>query len=160
MARMTAAHHTLPFGTRVRVRHLGNGRETEVRINDRGPFAEDRIIDLSRAAGRKVNRIGSGTARVRLRILRLPETISGFFAVQLGSFRSRDNAERLRQELAERQGAASLRNYDSPSGRFYCVLVGREAEQAGAEALASQLREKGYPPLVVRVDESSLFGRN
>ena len=157
MNRLTAAHRTLPFGTRVRVRHAESGRQVEVRINDRGPFVEDRVIDLSRAAGRQIGLIGSGTARVRLRILGLPETISGgFFVVQVGSFRSRDNAERLRQELAERHGVVLIRSYDSASGRFYRVLAGREAGQAGAEALASQLRMRGYRPLVVRVDEPSL----
>ncbi len=64
----TAAHRTLPFGTRVRVTHLGNGRSVWVRINDRGPFVEGRVIDLSRAAARQLRMIGSGLAKVRLEI--------------------------------------------------------------------------------------------
>jgi len=63
---MTAAHPTLPFGTRVRVTHLGNGRHVIVRINDRGPFTKGRIIDLSYAAARKLGMIREGLANVRI----------------------------------------------------------------------------------------------
>jgi rare lipoprotein A len=66
---MTAAHKTLPFGTRVRVTHLGNGRSVEVRINDRGPYVAGRIIDLSRAAANIIGMTGQGVARVKMQIL-------------------------------------------------------------------------------------------
>ncbi|MBD3392374.1 MAG: septal ring lytic transglycosylase RlpA family protein [Chitinivibrionales bacterium] len=70
MYRMTAAHKTLPFGTRVRVTNLDNGKSVIVRINDRGPYKKGRIIDLSKGAAKKIGMIGTGTARVRLQILR------------------------------------------------------------------------------------------
>ena len=70
MNEMTAAHPTLPFGTRVRVTHLGNKRSVVVRINDRGPFVKGRIIDLSRAAAEKLDMIETGLAEVRLEILK------------------------------------------------------------------------------------------
>lgn len=66
MHALTAAHKSLPFGTRVRVRNLDNGREVVVRINDRGPFTAGRVIDLSRAAAAALGFIQSGTARVAL----------------------------------------------------------------------------------------------
>jgi len=66
---LSAAHRTLPFGTRVRIRHLGNGRSVNVRINDRGPFIGGRVIDLSRGAARVIGMIGSGLARVSVEIL-------------------------------------------------------------------------------------------
>ena len=69
MAEMTAAHRTLPFGTRVRVTNLANGRRTVVRINDRGPFRKKRIIDVSYAAARELGMVGRGTARVRLEVV-------------------------------------------------------------------------------------------
>ena len=69
MDAMTAAHRTLPFGTRVRVTNLGNGRRAVVRINDRGPFKGKRIIDLSYAAARELGMVGAGTARVRLEVV-------------------------------------------------------------------------------------------
>lgn len=63
---LTAAHKTLPFGTRVRVRSLRNGREVVVRINDRGPFTKDRVIDLSQAAMKALGLRGRGVVRVEL----------------------------------------------------------------------------------------------
>ena len=65
---LTAAHKTLPFGTRVRVTHLGNGRSVEVNINDRGPYVGGRIIDLSHAAARVIGMTGEGLARVMLEV--------------------------------------------------------------------------------------------
>lgn len=72
MEAMTAAHRTLPFGTVVEVRNLGNGRSTVLRINDRGPFARGRILDVSRRAARELDMIGPGTARIRLTIVEVP----------------------------------------------------------------------------------------
>lgn len=77
MDKMTAAHLRLPFGTWVRVKNLENGRKTEVRINDRGPFVKNRIIDLSREAARRIEMIGPGTARVRVEVIALPGTRPG-----------------------------------------------------------------------------------
>ena len=67
---LTAAHRYLPFGTRVRVTNLNNGRKVTVRINDRGPFIKGRIIDLAYGAARKIGLHRSGIARVRLKIIR------------------------------------------------------------------------------------------
>jgi rare lipoprotein A len=74
MNQMTAAHLRLPFGTWVRVTNLSNGLRTDVRVNDRGPFVKNRIIDLSRAAAEQIEMIGPGTARVRLEVVGLPGT--------------------------------------------------------------------------------------
>ena len=65
---MTAAHRTLPFGTRVRVTNLENGRQVTVRINDRGPFRGGRILDLSYAAARRLGMVGRGIAKVRVAV--------------------------------------------------------------------------------------------
>jgi rare lipoprotein A len=69
MYKLTAAHKSLPFGTRVRVTNLDNNKSVIVRINDRGPYAKGRIIDLSLAAARDIGMVKSGTARVRLEII-------------------------------------------------------------------------------------------
>jgi rare lipoprotein A len=66
---MTAAHKTLPFGTRVRVKHLDNGRSVDVVINDRGPYVVGRVIDLSRAAAGKIGMTGQGVARINMTVL-------------------------------------------------------------------------------------------
>ena len=66
---LTAAHRTLPFGTRLRVTHIGNGRSVDVVVNDRGPFIGGRVIDLSRGAARVIGMIGQGLARVSFNVL-------------------------------------------------------------------------------------------
>jgi rare lipoprotein A len=151
MEKMTAAHRTLPFGAQVRVHNLGNDRTVDVRINDRGPFIEGRIIDLSRAAARQIRLIGPGTARVRLHILALPETPEGFYAVQVGSYRDRDNAERHRLKMRERFGTARLERRDGEP-EVWRVLVGREPTLEGAKALAGQISKGAF---VVRVEAAS-----
>jgi rare lipoprotein A len=72
MRQLTAAHRTLPFGTWVRVDDLDNGKQVDVRINDRGPFVDGRIIDLSLEAARQIKMVGPGTARVRLKVIAAP----------------------------------------------------------------------------------------
>jgi rare lipoprotein A len=69
---LTAAHRTLPFGSLVRVRNLGNGKTVVVRINDRGPFSGRRLIDLSYGAGRALGMLGAGIAQVELEVVRRP----------------------------------------------------------------------------------------
>jgi|SRR5215475_110501 len=73
---LTAAHRTLPFGTRVAVTNLDNGRTVEVRVNDRGPFVAGRLIDLSEGAARSLGRIGVGLMRVRIRVIALPDGVT------------------------------------------------------------------------------------
>jgi len=70
--RLTAAHRDLPFGVWVEVRNKKNSKKVEVRINDRGPFVDGRIIDLSRAAAQQLEMIGPGTVPVRVKVIRTP----------------------------------------------------------------------------------------
>jgi rare lipoprotein A len=155
MEKMTAAHRTLPFDTWVRVHDLDNGQTVDVRINDRGPFVDGRIIDISHAAARAIGIIGPGTARVRLEILKEPPVLPpALFAVQVGAFQNRDNAERLRREMEARYGAARLVERAGVPV-LWRVLVGQEGSQEGAQQLAQRIRaESGSasPGFVVRVD--------
>lgn len=96
MERMTAAHRTLPLGTPVRVTILSTGRSTEVVVNDRGPYAENRILDLSRAAARTLGILQQGTARVRIEVVERPPDC---YEVQIGAFSRRENAEATRSGL-------------------------------------------------------------
>ncbi len=73
MRALTAAHRTLPLGTRILVTHVASGRTVEVRINDRGPFVRGRILDLSRAAAERLGVVGAGVAAVRIRVVALPD---------------------------------------------------------------------------------------
>jgi len=137
---MTAAHRTLPFGTRVNVHDLENGREVTVRINDRGPFIEGRIIDLSYAAAQAMHM--PGIAQVDLEILGLGEGVSipGIFAVQVGAFRDPSNAERLKDRIESQFGPVIIQDFDRGDGLFYRVRVGRESTEEAARALAQSLR--------------------
>lgn len=155
MYEMTAAHRTLPFNTWVKVTDVENGLTTRVRINDRGPFVEGRIIDLSLAAAQAVHIYVAGTARVRLEVVGLPAGASierGAFAVQVGAFLDRRNAERLQRQLQKRYESVTITEYDSPQGHFYRVRVGSAPTRHDADALAQRLRAQHFIPFVVRVD--------
>jgi rare lipoprotein A len=157
MNHMVAAHRTLPFGSMVRVVNLDNGRETEVRIIDRGPFVDGRIIDLSFAAARSVDMVGAGIARVRVELLSVAgaPAVAGNFTVQVGAFLQRDNAERLRERLQARYEPVFIQAFDAPNGYFFRVRVGRVPSQQGAEQLAAQLaRRESVRTFVVRLDET------
>jgi rare lipoprotein A len=138
---MTAAHRTLPFGTRVTVHDLENGQDVTVRINDRGPFVEGRIIDLSYAAAQAMRM--PGIAQVYLDILGLGESgeAPGIFAVQVGAFKDQSNAERLKQRIESQFGPVIIQNFDRGDGVFYRVRVGREISEDAARSLAQNLRK-------------------
>src|SRR5262245_31688362 len=156
MEQMTAAHRTLPFQTWVRVENLTNSKTVEVRITDRGPFIDGRIIDLSRAAARAIDLISPGTARVRLEVVRsaapvVSETVT--YGVQVGAFRDRANAERARERMESRYGTARLaaRQGDTVLWR---VLVGAEPSEDSAIALSERIRQEigERNAFVVRLD--------
>jgi rare lipoprotein A len=160
MYKLTAAHRTLPFETMVRVTNLNNGKSTVVRITDRGPFVDNRIIDLSLAAAREVDSVGPGVVPVRVEVLS-PGTdpTSGFFTVQVGAFRDRANAERLHDRLSASYSPILIQQYDSPDGVFYRVRVGRISGEDAARQFGEQLRNReGFTPFVTRLDESTPVG--
>ena len=154
MYKLTAAHRTLPFETVVRVTNLKNGKQTVVRITDRGPFVEGRIIDLSLGAARELDMVGAGISPVRLTLVSAPSSpTAGFFTVQVGAFLSHDNAERLRQQMEARYSFAVIQEYDAPQGLFYRVRVGKLASEDAARSFAEELRQKeNVQPFVVRLD--------
>jgi rare lipoprotein A len=157
---MTAAHRTLPFNTLVRVTNLSNGEHVDVRITDRGPFVDDRIIDLSRAAAQAIDMVGPGTAPVRLEILSvMSNPAAGRFGVQVGAFADRTNAERLRDQLSVKYQPVTVQNTIGPNGPLYRVRVGSVPSEQDAQALAMKLqRESGLPAFVVRVDDTPPSG--
>jgi rare lipoprotein A len=153
MYAMTAAHRTLPFGTQVRVHDIENGRDVDVRINDRGPFVEGRIIDLSYAAAQAMGM--TGIAHVRLEILGLESTPApGVFAVQVGAFRDPANADRLKTLIEASFGPVVIVSFDRGDGLFYRVRVGQISSEEAARDLADQLRNANLATetFVVRVN--------
>ena len=152
MHAMTAAHKTLPFNTVVRVENLDNGRECIVRINDRGPFVDGRIIDLSNKAARAIGSDITGTARVRITAMAprgrkvKPGTFtSGNFTVQVGAFTVKANAERLAHTLESRYGDAHVVEYDRGDALFWRVRAGRYGTIAKAERAEAEIRKTGFP---------------
>ena len=161
MYKLTAAHRTLPFDTMVRVTNLNNGKSTTVRITDRGPFVENRIIDLSLAAAREIESVGPGVVPVRLEVLGDVNVEEGYFTVQVGAFRERANAERLRDRLSPGYDPIFIQHYDSSEGTFYRLRVGRVSGEDAAKELAEQLRAKeGFTTLVFRLDDTNASGVN
>ena len=154
MEKMTAAHRTLPFNTWVRVTNLTNGKSVDVRIIDRGPFIDGRIIDLSHAAAQAIDLIGPGVARVQLDIIAAPAaaaTIQELYTVQIGAFQDRDRAERLRNSMEEQFGFAKLvLRQGRPN--VWRVLVGEASNMEDAKFLAGRIRSEVGEALVVRLD--------
>jgi rare lipoprotein A len=152
MEKMTAEHRTMPFGTVVEVRNLTNDLTTTVRITDRGPFVDGRIIDLSHAAAREIQMIGPGVAKVRVRVVGLPGAVAaGTFAVQIGAYKDRANAEQRRKEMEERFGSARIVLRDG-NPEVWRVLVGNEPTAEAAAALAERVKSEVHEAFVVRVD--------
>jgi rare lipoprotein A len=148
---LTAAHQTLPLGTRVAVTNLQNGRQVEVRINDRGPFVKGRAIDLSYAAARSMGMIGPGTVPVRIEVLgdqRL-QFASAAYTIQVGSFADRENALRLKSTLAKRFDGVYLATLDGQAGKYYRVRLGRFAQRDEAVKFARSVAPLGVPAIIV-----------
>jgi rare lipoprotein A len=164
MYKLTAAHRTLPFETMVHVTNLSNGKTATVRITDRGPFVDNRIIDLSLAAAREIDSVGPGVVPVRLEVIGnidVAALTEGFFTVQVGAFRDRANAERLRDRLSVTYSPIFIQQYDSPDGAFYRLRVGKVSGEDAAKDLAAQLRDKeGFTTLVFRLDDVKPAGVN
>jgi len=148
---LTAAHQTLPLGTRVAVTNLQNGRTVDVRINDRGPFVKGRTIDLSYAAARSIGMLGPGTAPVRIEVLgdEQPQLIAAAYTIQLGAFADRDNALRLKGSLDKRFDGVYLATQNGQAGRYYRVRVGRFKQRDQAVAFARTVTPLGFSAIIV-----------
>jgi len=161
MHAMTAAHKTLPIPVYVHVKNLDNGRSTVVRVNDRGPFIDGRIIDLSYAAAKKLGVDGPGTANVEISVLKqgerkptsvvrsipLPVDIEPEVPlfIQMGSFSSHLNANNLVQNLIDAdESSATITQLQTDNGLYYRVRVGPLFDVDEANAILMRLRDKGF----------------
>ena len=147
----TAAHKTLPFGTKVNVKNLDNGLSTTVVINDRGPFKSGRIIDLSYAAAKQISMIGAGTARVRINAVGSVNNSSDNvvavssdkmsatekFYVQVGTYSVRDNASRAASNLSS-MGYSQM---TKKKGNNYVVMAGPYNNRTNAQIARDRLRK-------------------
>lgn len=150
---MTAAHRTLPMNSVVRVTNLSTGRSAMVRITDRGPFVEDRIVDLSLAAAKAVDIWRPGTAEVKLEVLSAPAPIAegGRWCVQIGAFHSESEARRLKEKLQDRYEDANVIQFTGPTGEW--VRIRPEGDdKRKAQEVASKTHVKEGGVFLVRLD--------
>lgn len=148
---LTAAHPTLPLGTRVVVSNLENGKAVEVRVNDRGPFVKGRAIDLSYAAAHSLGMIGPGTVPVRIEVLGgdRVQLASAAYTIQVGAFTDRDNAVRLKETLARRFNGVYVATLEGGTARYYRVRIGRFPDRDRAAAFASGVTPLGLSAIIL-----------
>lgn len=169
---MTAAHKTLPLPCYVRVTNLENGKQIVVRVNDRGPFHDGRIIDLSYAAAHKIGYANKGVARVKVEVIDLePRSIASptrptkphspaiapingdeRLFLQVGAFRDRDTAQTLRQQIASLTEAPVDIYSDAERGQsgIHRVRIGPFSSEQDARTVEEQLRDTVPSPLLIR----------
>lgn len=157
MHAMTAAHKTLPLGVYLKVSNRENGRETTVRVNDRGPFVKGRILDLSFAAAKVLGVDTVGTALVRIEALgyrqaggkdryTAPVTYdAGDYTVQVGAFKEQANADRLSGEMRKLYKYADVRMTNVNGDTFFRVYAGKYSSLSAAEEAEKNFSENGYP---------------
>lgn len=150
----TAAHKSLPMGTVVRVTNLENGRDVLLEINDRGPFVEGRIIDLSHAAARSIGMVEEGTVKVKVEVVSTPSTrntsiFDALYTVQVGSFGDRGNATSLKTELEAEYEDVRVESVRVSGDDYYRVRVGRYSDRKDAERTASRLRRDGHKGRII-----------
>lgn len=152
---ITAAHRTLPFGTILLVENLDNGKTIQVRINDRGPYAKNRIIDLSKGAAERIEMIGPGTARVRLYLLegdlensRVTDLKVPTYTVQLGSYKDIQQAELQVQQI----DGTRIETIEAKDNTFYRVYYGTYTDPEEARHQMQRLNDMGFAGFVKQIE--------
>lgn len=154
MHAMTAAHRTLPLGSIVRVTNVKTGHFALLKITDRGPFVDERIIDVSYAAAKQLDIWQPGVARVKLEVMQTPASIAtgGRWAVQIGSFGKQKEASDLATHLARRYQTAKVDKFLSPVGDWWVRVRVLGDDRQRAEALAHETETRQGSVYVVRLD--------
>ena len=179
MHSLSAAHKTLPLPTLVRVTNLDNGRSVVVRVNDRGPFVKERLIDLSYAAAKALAYDKQGTAHVRVQTLDIPPAstqpaqrsknahtpaphrpsaaaatpaAAGQIFIQLGAFASAANAQHLQQQLHARFPAAHTVQLQRDGKQLYRVRIGPFNRMSNIESTINTLQHQGFQKTMVVVE--------
>ena len=154
MDALTAAHRTLPLESLVRVTNVKTGHSVVVRITDRGPFVQGRILDLSRAAAKRVDVWGAGVAMVRLEVLHTPVPLNsgGRWAVQIGAFEKQHAADKLADHLSHRYQTARVLCFSSPIGDWWVRVRVQGDDRKRAEEVAHNTQTKEGDVFLVRLD--------
>ncbi len=151
MNAFSAAHRTLPLGTIIRVTNLENFKSVKVRINDRGPFVKNRILDLSYGAAKEIGFAAQGTVMIKIETL---EAVNGsaVYTVQAAAFTEEENARMLKERLAKKFRSVVIVPFNTNIVRIYRVNVGTYHSEERAEQVAGKLMLEGFEPVVVRKD--------
>jgi rare lipoprotein A len=152
---MTAAHRELPMGSIVRVTNLANGESVIVRITDRGPFVDGRILDLSLAAAKAIDVYRPGTAKVRVEAFAPPpgSDPAGHWCVQVGAFLDEGDAIQLKNDLTRRYATAKVIEFAGPTGHWVRINP-KYPDKATARQIADGIHipDPGAQPYLVRLD--------
>ena len=165
MHSMTAAHKELPMNTLLKVKNLENGRETIVRVNDRGPYSGKRIIDLSHSAAKTLKLARKGTAKVEITVLNASEQNkaddlqiegdsshpSNAFYVQVAAFTNESNAKRMLERFTESGQTAIIRQVNGRKSTIYRVLIAAGNDRDKALVTEQRMRDRGYRKALVVV---------
>ncbi len=154
MNAMTAAHRTLPLGSIVRVTNVKTRAVAVVRITDRGPFVEGRILDLSLAAAKALDVYLPGVAKVKLEVLQVPSPLDtgGRWAVQIGSFADEKNANEVADHLQRRYRTAKVLRFASPIGDWWVRVRVQGDDRERAQTLARETATPEGAVFLVRLD--------
>ena len=154
MHAMTAAHRTLPLGSIVRVTNLKTNHTALVRITDRGPFVEGRILDLSLAAAKKLDVVQPGVAEVKVEVMRTPAALDtgGRWAVQIGSFEQQKEASDLVDHLSRRYHSAKVIKFISPVGVWWVRVRVLDDDRKRAQEIAQETSTAEGSVYLVRLD--------
>ena len=140
----SAAHKTLPLGTRVRVTNLDNGRRIVVPVNDRGPFVGKRIIDMSYGAARHLGMVKEGLAKVRIEVIQTPAgTTTSGYTVQFGAYTERQNAVTMADKLTSIGYTPSIEETFVRGKRYHRVRLGTFPSYKQAQKFAAQFNDNG-----------------
>ena len=154
MNAMTAAHLTLPLGSIVRVTNIKTGHSALLRITDRGPFIEGRILDVSLAAAKALDVYLPGTAKVRLEVLEAPAALDsgGRWAVQIGSFADEQSAAEQADRLKRRYQTAKVLKFPSPTGSWWVRVRVADDDRQRCQQLVHETEPAEAPVFLVRLD--------
>jgi rare lipoprotein A len=148
MYQLTCAHNTFPLGTAVMVTNLENGKSLELKVNDRGPFVKDRIIDLSYAAAQILGIWEKGTAFVKVEVIGpLIEQIQRF-TLQVGSFIDETSAQKLADQLQKSFENVYVTTVETLTQKYHRVRVGQFETRESALNIAEKLSQMGFKVLV------------
>jgi rare lipoprotein A len=132
------------------VTNMNNGKSVRVKINDRGPFVEGRIIDLSFAAAEVLDAVGPGVIPVKIEVLanESPPNTAQRYAVQVGSFANKDNAISLRKKLENTFRDVYVSAFQTPTQIFYRVRI-KASDRDDAESFTRKLRKEGHVAFII-----------